>query len=489
MLKRDLRIQDHAALNEACKAGKVLCFYVYEPSLIHSKEWDASHGAFLNESLDSLEKDLQKIGIKLYRFVGEVVEVLNHLKRYVVIDTLHSHQETGNLLTFERDKSIKKWCKENGVKFRDYPQFGFIRGLKSRDGWASQWNKFMTLPTISIAPTVSSFTQNIPGEIKQFEFEPCSKPFRQKGGRAEARDTLESFLQIRGRYYSKEMSSPITAWEACSRLSPFFSFGVMSIREVWHSVLFQRSEGFSESGWKASLAAFSSRLRWHCHFMQKLEDEPSLEFQNMNRKMDGLRENNFNSDFFEAWKKGETGYPMVDACMRSLQQTGWINFRMRAMLVSFASYHLWLHWREPAQFLAKHFLDFEPGIHFSQFQMQSGTTGINAIRIYSPIKQVLDQDPNGEFIKKWVPELKAVPADFIAEPQKMPKTLQRQVGCVIGKNYPAPIVDHATAYQEAKKRIFSWRSQKEVREASKQVYLKHGSRKKRKENRSKTQKN
>ena len=90
-LKRDLRIQDHAALSEGCKAGQVLCFYVYEPSLIRSKEWDSSHGAFLNESLDSLEKDLQKIGIKLYRFVGEVVEVLNNLKRYVSIEAIHSH--------------------------------------------------------------------------------------------------------------------------------------------------------------------------------------------------------------------------------------------------------------------------------------------------------------------------------------------------------------------------------------------------------------
>ena len=100
--------------------------------------------------------------------------------------------------------------------------------------------------------------------------------------------------------------------------------------------------------------------------MQKLEDEPEIEFRNFNRAYDGLREDEFNDEYFEAWCHGRTGYPMVDACMRALHQTGWINFRMRAMLVSFASYHLWLHWRQPALYLARLFLDYEPGIHYSQ---------------------------------------------------------------------------------------------------------------------------
>jgi deoxyribodipyrimidine photo-lyase len=149
---------------------------------------------------------------------------------------------------------------------------------------------------------------------------------------------------------------------------------------------------------------------------------------------------------------------------------------MRAMLVSFSSYHLWLHWKKPADFLARYFLDFEPGIHFSQVQMQSGTTGINAIRIYSPIKQVLDHDPQGEFIKKWIPELEPVPAEFIAEPHKIPMALQKKLGIRMGTHYPAPIVEHSTVYSEAKKRIYAWKAKQEVREASKQVFLKHGSR-------------
>jgi len=138
---------------------------------------------------------------------------------------------------------------------------------------------------------------------------------------------------------------------------------------------------------------------------------------------------------------------------------------------------LWLHWRQPAVFLAQHFLDFEPGIHFSQFQMQSGTTGINAVRIYSPIKQVMDQDPDGEFIRKFVPELSAVPKEFIAEPHKMPLLMQSMVGCRIGKDYPKPIVNHVEAYRHARERIYAVRAKAQARQDAREVMQRHGSRK------------
>ena len=147
--------------------------------------------------------------------------------------------------------------------------------------------------------------------------------------------------------------------------------------------------------WRRSLTSFLSRLRWHDHFIQKLEDEPELEFYNPNRGFDGLRESEFNHSYFDAWTAGQTGYSLVDACMRSLKETGWLPFRMRAFVVSFASYHLWLHWRETGLYLGAQWLDFEPGIHWPQMHMQSGVTGINTVRIYSPRKQALDQDPEG----------------------------------------------------------------------------------------------
>jgi deoxyribodipyrimidine photo-lyase len=283
------------------------------------------------------------------------------------------------------------------------------------------------------------------------------------------------------------MSSPITAQEQCSRLSPYIAWGCVSIKQVYQAVRAKQVEIadaknmglITAPAHSRSLSSFQSRLTWHCHFIQKLDDEPDLEFRNLCRAYDGMREDEFRSDYFEQWCKGLTGYPMIDACMRYLHCHRWINFRMRAMLMSFAAYHLWLHWREPALFLAKHFLVFEPGIHFPQVQMQSGVTGINTIRIYSPVKQAMDQDPNGDFVRRWIPELAHVPKPYIFEPWKMSIDDQTRYHCRIGVDYPFPIVDHRTAVASAKERIYTLRRTEQAISGAQQVYQKHGSRKNR----------
>ena len=170
-----------------------------------------------------------------------------------------------------------------------------------------------------------------------------------------------------------------------------------------------------------------------------------------------------------------TGYPLVDACMRALADTGWINFRMRAMLMSFASYHLWLHWRQPAVLLARRFIDYEPGIHYSQAQMLAGTTGINTFRIYNPVKQSLDQDPGGQFIREWLPELTRVPDRWIHRPWEMDSRAQRKSACVIGRDYPEPVVDHIAAAREARRRLGSLR-RGEGRDERQLILERHGSR-------------
>lgn len=280
------------------------------------------------------------------------------------------------------------------------------------------------------------------------------------------------------------MSSPVTAFESSSRLSPYLTWGNISIKQVYQASVQCAKELKAErvsNGWLGSLSSFQSRLRWHCHFIQKLEDEPGLEFYNANPGFDGLREDEFNKDFFEAWKHGQTGYSLIDACMRCLKETGWLNFRMRAMVTSFASYHLWLHWRETGLYLGKLWIDDEPGIHWSQMQMQSGVTGIDTVRIYSPEKQVLDQDPKGIFIRQWVPELANVPDQYLAQPHTMPPMMQGMLGVDIGKDYPAPIVDSKKAYQLAKRRMFEAKGGVRVRREAQKVLEKHGSRGRRRE--------
>jgi deoxyribodipyrimidine photo-lyase len=492
-------VTDHAALAtavERSRGGAVFAVFLSEPEVLGQPEWDSSHTAFQEECLRDLEPALARLGIRLVTRRGEAVAMLERLREETGFTLLVAHEETGTGVTYARDRRVRRWAREAGVEFLEVPQTGVVRRLGSRDGWNRRWEERMESPQAGVPRAGGSGgrdtierleTSGIPG-CRELGQSPDAKD-RQRGGERAAQDVLDDFLSRRGRGYSGGISSPVTAATACSRLSPHLAFGTLSIRRVWQASETRRREvvialaaatspGERQTlrAWQRSLRAVQSRLHWHCHFMQKLEDEPAIELQNMLRAADGLREGEIDADRLAAWQAGRTGYPLVDACMRSLVATGWLTFRMRALLVSFAAYPLWLHWRPVGLHLARHFLDFEPGIHWSQLQMQSGTTGINTLRIYNPTKQARDQDPHGVFIRRWLPELAGVPAAYLPEPWTMPAGVQQSAGCRIGRDYPAPIVDHAAAVREAKRRLALVRGSAPARAEARAVARRHGSR-------------
>ncbi len=478
--KRDLRIHDHRALHLAAQQGPVVPFFVAEPAHWQQPDVSGRQWAFVAECLRELQEDLAAIGLSLRIEIGSVTDVLSALHQDLGLDTLWSHEETGNAWTYERDKSVAAWCRQNGVAWNEERQNGVIRGLAEREGWATRWDRFMAEPLApaprGVKPGRTRAAAKIPS-AQDLGLSPDPCPSRQKGGRQRALRTLDSFLTKRGETYRTAMSSPNSAFEACSRLSPHLAWGTISMREVAQATNKRRleiktGETAPKSAWRGALSSFSGRLHWHCHFMQKLESQPSLEHTNLHSAYDGVRGTGRDDVLFDAWAKGETGLPFVDACMRALIATGWLNFRMRAMLMAVASYHLWLDWRRPGEHLARQFTDYEPGIHWPQVQMQSGTSGINTVRIYNPVKQGFDQDPEGKFVRTWVPELASVPEKFIHEPWRWDGA-----GQVLDKAYPLPVVDHLSAARQARQKIWAVRSGADYRHLANAIQERHGSRK------------
>ncbi|WP_044562318.1 cryptochrome/deoxyribodipyrimidine photo-lyase family protein [Azospirillum sp. B4] len=478
--KRDLRLQDHAALHRAARQGPVLCLYVIEPSLWRQPDAANLHYQFILECLSDLADDLHRQGGALHVTTGEVVEVLGRLYRHAPFAALHSHEETGNDVTYRRDKAVARWCREQGVAWHEVPQFGVVRRLADRDGWQAAWEARMAaprLPAVAARFLPAPWPEGPPPAPAALGLEPTDAPLRQAGGRRQGLEILDSFLGDRSGRYRGGLSSPLSAPTACSRLSPYLAQGALSLREVVQAArdrLGDLPDGPDPR--RQGLTAFLSRLHWHCHFIQKLESEPALEFRNMHAGYDGLREGEWNEDHFRALVAGRTGWPLVDACVAMLRETGWVNFRMRAMLVSVAAYPLWLHWRPVGLWLARQFLDYEPGIHWSQMQMQSGTTGMNTTRVYNPIKQARDHDPDGRFVRRWLPALRRVPDSWLFEPWRMPADVQARCGVRVGTDIPWPVVDLDAATRMAKARVHGLRAQPAIKSAVAALVDRHGSR-------------
>jgi deoxyribodipyrimidine photo-lyase len=482
-LKRDLRLTDHQPLNHAIESGLTILYYVFEPFLINDPHYDLRHWRFVLQSIQDINDQLNQFNSQVYVYLGHAIDGLSHIQQLFTITGLFSHQETGLLSTFERDKAVKQWCKTQHIPWKETKSGAVTRGKENRLGWDNDWRMIMrdalSKPPLSDTTLVShQFLAQLPQSVLPVEWYTADQ-YMLTGGERWAQKILQSFLKDRGKNYHFNISKPQASRKSCSRLSPYLAWGNISLRQLYQAILIKRSE----TGWKRPIDGLASRLHWHCHFIQKFESEHEMQWRPVNRAYIGF---SYPEDHcglsiearLNKWKTAQTGYPLVDASMLCLIKTGYINFRMRAMLVSFLCHHLLVDWRLGVTHLAALFLDFEPGIHYPQFQMQSAVTGTNIIRVYNPVKQSLDKDKDGIFIKKWLPQLSELPKEIVHTPWLITPMEEQLYQFKLDETYPLPMVDIDETGKIARDLLWGFQKRTDSKNEGARIVAKHVRKKK-----------
>ncbi|MEL7146385.1 MAG: deoxyribodipyrimidine photo-lyase [Bacteroidota bacterium] len=471
-LKRDIRTNDHAALQAAEQSGNpYLIIFLFEPSMITYPDTSERHLQFQYRCLQDFNHRMKLYNQKVHVFHAEAAQVFEYLLHQYKVAQVFSYEEHGHQLSWDRDRQVRDSLSKANVKWTEFKKNGVIRGSKNRIGWDKQWYVTMNEPQIQNEYAVAAeievdhpfqLQEDLREILAQYpeEFQPAGETFAWK--------YLRSFTEGRGANYHRFISKPELSRTSCSRLSPYLAWGNLSIKQAVQFIKHHPTYPDNKRAYQGLL----TRLKWHCHFIQKFEVECDYETRCINRGYE-LLEHDDNTQFVAAWQEGKTGFPLVDACMRCVRKTGWINFRMRAMVVSLLCHHLDQDWRRGVYHLAKMFLDYEPGIHYPQFQMQAGTTGVNTIRMYNPVKQATDHDSEGNFIRKWVPELSKLPTEFVHEPWRMTGIEQELHDFRLGEDYPLPIIDLVESGRAARAKIWGHRKNDKVKEERIRILATH----------------
>ncbi|NCF68635.1 MAG: deoxyribodipyrimidine photo-lyase [Chloroflexi bacterium] len=451
-VRRDLRLADNQALRAAmAQSESVVPVFILDPRLLASPYSSTQRNAFLLAGLRSLDQDLRQLGSRLIIHQGDPVEALTILRSQSGATAVYAEEDispyarrrdarvqaalplilTNGLTVHPPDLLLKK----DGCPYTVYTPFSKTWKSLPRPVEANLLSKPTALNTPKGLPTLPlSFGPALSDQI----------PF--KPGEAEALRRLEKFVRstdLAIYQYGEQRNRPDI--DGTSALSPYIRFGMLSLRRA----VVAASQAIEEAPDKMShksAETWLNELIWREFYLTILYHFPHVRQRSFRSQYDGINWDN-DTQAFEAWCQGRTGYPIVDAAMRQLQQSGWMHNRTRMITASFLVKDLLIDWRWGERWFIQHLIDGDPASNNGGWQWTAGT-GTDAapyFRIFNPVLQSKKFDPQGKYIRRWLPELSDVPDRYIHEPWRMPADIQIQTNCRIGQDYPRPIVDHASA--------------------------------------------
>lgn len=451
-IRRDLRLHDNQALNAALNNGShVLPVFILDKNLLGSEYVSEKRVAFLLASLRALESEIERRGGKLIIRRGEALTELRRLVTELDAEAIFA-EEDFSFYARSRDNIVKE-----ALPLKLVPGLTVFPPdmIRKKDGGAytiytpfrRRWEALPPPSRSSLLPPPKDLgpqSKLASEKLPETPGWPANSHF--PAGEEAARARLAEFTTGDSPpVHNYDLQRDRLDVQATSRLSPYLRFGMISARTVVINALEARYTA-RNSQQRAGAQTWLQELIWREFFIQILYHFPKVRGNSFREEYRDIRWRNDEREF-RAWREGRTGYPIVDAAMRQLLDTGWMHNRARMIVASFLVKDLLIDWRWGERWFMQHLIDGDPAANNGGWQWSAGT-GTDAapyFRIFNPILQAQKHDPHAVYIRSWLPELRALPEEYLHSPWKTPVEIQENVSVRIGKDYPKPIIDHRAA--------------------------------------------